>query len=113
MQKVWINGIDYPYNTKAELLSILLQVIDYQSPASVLRQNIKTAFELADKPQGLIDFLDKLKTEEELASFCYNTILNADGHPLLWGFSVQASLNKGRTHYNPERIRISTKHETS
>jgi len=109
-----INGESLPVTSGTELLSWLLQLIDPQSPFTVLRENVLKAIEIAvevdRRKTRMAGYVGRLETKEKLFEFCYNNILNAEGMPLLFGFSVQVPIGKGDTGYNPERRRMSTKH---
>ena len=113
--QIRINGDAHPIFNGAEMLSWLLQVIDKQSPFVTLKENIIKAIdltgELDSRKRKLGSYVQKLKTKDSLFEFCYNNILAQEGMPLLWGFSVAASIEKGASNYNPEKRRISTKHD--
>ncbi len=104
MIPVRINGTLYECSDKKDLLSLLLiMLIDEHSPLETLRTNVREIFMLAEKTdRRSLRTVDRIKTKDRLLQYCYNTLLNAQGLGLLWGFSVTTPIGKGDTFYNPE-----------
>lgn len=100
-------------HNKNQVLLCILLLIDLRSPFEALKSNLKSALSIGSEIKSSwakkIKNLNQIGTKEGLIKFYFNLLLSLENLSTLYGFSCNCKIDVGRSHYNPEIIRMSKK----
>ncbi len=104
-----INGTVFAFNGYKQLAHYLLNYMDFNSyiPLKARVEKIVKIMQITEfykKAKWIKDYVD---SEEKFRKVLWNLRLDMDNLGTLPGFLVKAPIEKGRSNYNPELIRIS------
>jgi hypothetical protein len=106
--KVFINGKKCYFINRHALARHLMDLLENSiAPLSSRAENLQrimevTGFHIKAK------YIGEINTEERYTKAYWETILSLEHKSTLPGFSVNCNIGKGRSNYNPEKVRIST-----